>query len=58
MTKNEFDFETWFDQLAMHVLDRTGVEFRDEESVREDYEKGRDMFDVVDEIAAEYGENE
>ena len=56
MTKNEFDFETWFDQLAMHVLERTGVEFRDADSVREDYESGRDMFDVADEISAEYGE--
>ena len=56
MTKNEADFETWFENLAMHVLDKTGVEFRDEDSVREDYEAGRDIFEVADEIAAEYGE--
>lgn len=55
MTKNEFDFDTWFDSLAMMVLDETGVEFRDEESVRDDYEKGRNLADVAREIADEYG---
>ena len=58
MTKNEFDFETWFDSLSMMVLDATGVEFRDMESVRDDYEKGRNLADVADEIAAEYGDGE
>lgn len=56
MTKDEFDFETWFENLALHVSDSTGVDFTDMESVREDYENGRDMFNVVDEIVAEYGE--
>ena len=32
----------------------TGVGCRDQDAVRADYEAGRDMFDVVDEIAAEY----
>jgi len=36
------------------VLDRTGVTFRDEDSVRADYDEGRDVFDVIDEIVAEY----
>ena len=58
MTKNEFDFETWFDSLSMMVLDATGVEFRGMESVRDDYEKGRNLADVADEIAAEYGDGE
>jgi hypothetical protein len=56
MTKDEFDFGTWFDSLSMMVLDRTGIEFRDQESVRQDYEKGRNLADVADEIADEYGE--
>jgi len=56
MIKGEFDFETWFDNLAMMVLDKSGVEFRDEESVRGDYEAGKNCADVADEIAAEYGE--
>ena len=54
MTKNEFDFETWFDSMAAMVLDQCGVEFRDEESVRMDYEEGRNCADVAEEIAAEY----
>ena len=57
MTKSEFDFDTWFDNLAMMVLDKAGVEFRDQESVREDYEAGKNLADVADEIAAEYGED-
>jgi len=56
MTKSDFDFETWFDSLAMMVLDKTGVEFRDQDTVREDYESGRNLADVADQIAAEYGE--
>jgi len=55
MTKSDFDFDTWFDTLCIHVLDRAGVEFRDADSVREDYEQGRDVYDVIDEIVAEYG---
>ncbi len=54
MTKNEFDFETWFDSLAMMVLDISGVDFKDQDSVKEDYERGRNLADVADEIAAEY----
>ena len=39
MTKNDFDFETWFDSLAAMVLDGCGVDFRDVESVRGDYDE-------------------
>lgn len=56
MKKRDCDFDTWFDTLAIMVLDRCGVEYRDEESVRGDYEDGRDVYDVIDEIVAEYGE--
>lgn len=58
MTKSEFDFETWFDSVKMMVLDKCGVEFHDEESVRDDYEAGKNCADVADEIAAEYGDSE
>lgn len=58
MTKNDVDFDTYFSNIQMHVLDRVGVDFQDEDSVREDYEAGRDLFDVIDEICAEYGEND
>lgn len=56
MKKSEVDFETWFGALQAQVLDRTGVNFRDQESVRGDYDSNRDVHDVVDEIAQEYGE--
>ncbi len=56
MDKETFDFDTWFETLAIHVLERAGVEFRDEDAVRADYDNGRDVFDVIDEIVAEYGE--
>lgn len=56
MPRDEFDFETWFDTLCLQLLDRTGVEFRDEASVRGDYDAGRSVYDVIDEIAAEYGD--
>lgn len=55
MTKTEFDFNTWFETLSNQVLDRAGVEIADMDSVRADYDEGRDVFDVVDEIVAEYG---
>ena len=54
MTKNDFDFETWFDSLAAVVLDGCGVDFRDVESVRGDYDEGKNCADVADEIIAEY----
>lgn len=56
MTKNEIDFETWMDVIRVHVLDGAGVNFTEEDSVRDDYESGRDVYDVIDEIVAEYGE--
>lgn len=55
MTKTDFDFDTWFETLSNQVLDRTDVEITDMDNVRADYEDGRDVFDVVDEIVAEYG---
>jgi hypothetical protein len=54
MTNQEFDFETWFDHLAMMVLDLSGFALRDPDCVREDYEQGRNLADVAEEIAAEY----
>lgn len=54
MTKTEFDFDTWFGVLQSNVLDKSGVDFDDEDSVRGDYDAGRDVYDVIDEIAAEY----
>lgn len=58
MVKGEFDFETWFANIAIMVLDKTGVDFKDEESVRGDYEAGKNCSEVADEIAAEYGDGD
>jgi hypothetical protein len=58
MTNNDTTFDAWFDVLQFNVLDRTGHTFNDRESVREDFEDGRDVFDVADEISEEYGEDE
>lgn len=55
MVKGEFDFDTWFDNLALMVLDKCGAEFSDKDSVRDDYDAGKNCADVADEIAAEYG---
>lgn len=54
MTKNDADFDTWFDTVQMTVLDKSGFDLQDRDSVQDDYEGGRDAFDVADEIAAEY----
>ena len=54
MNKRNADFDTWFSTLSILVLERTGVDFNDEDSVKQDYEDGKDMFDVVDSIAEEY----
>jgi len=54
MTNEHFDFETWFDNLTIIISDRSGVDFQDEESVRADYDAGRDCAEVADEIADEY----
>lgn len=58
MIGDDFDFDTWFDTLSLLVLDGAGVEFRDQDSVRNDYETGRNVHDVADEIIAEYGGEE
>ena len=55
MTQTEVDFETWFSCLTMQVLDGTGVTFQDEDSVRGDYDNGRDVNEVAAEIIEEYG---
>ncbi|UCR75525.1 hypothetical protein PP742_gp41 [Alcaligenes phage vB_Af_QDWS595] len=46
-------FDTWFSTLQNALLDE-GIDFSDEDSVREDFEKGKNVFEVVDEIKEEY----
>ena len=54
MTKNDVDFDTWYSTLVPLVLDGSGVSFNDEDSVKDDYEQGKNVHDVADEIIAEY----
>lgn len=54
MTKNEVTFETWFDNLQLIVFDKAHVSFRDEAAARDFYNKGRNVFDVADEISTEF----
>lgn len=58
MTKQDLDFEVWFGVLQANVRYRTGVNFRDRDSVREDYDQGVSVYDVIDDICAEYGEDD
>ena len=53
MTKDVLDFEDWF-ELLVDNLTEEGISFKDSDSVREDYDKGRNIFDVVREIVDEY----
>lgn len=51
------DFDTWFETLVNLLADR-GVSFADRDAVQDDYEQGKDVHDVVDEIEAEYSDDE
>lgn len=56
MTRSDgVTFDDWFDNLQICILDFVGVDFYDTESVRQDYENDRNMYDVAQEIAIEYG---
>lgn len=54
MTKDQVDFDTWFYAMCMEILEATGVQFRDEDAVREDYDSGANCYDVAREIVDEY----
>jgi hypothetical protein len=56
MTKADADFDSWFSVLQVHLLDRIGLDFNDEAAVKGDYEEGRDVFDVIDEISEEHAD--
>lgn len=54
MINTDFDFEDWFATIALYVLDHSGFELRDQDSVRGDYDQGRSAIEVAEEISAEY----
>lgn len=49
------DFGMWFDNLCGLVLEKTGIDFQDKDSVQDDFDAGKHFADVADDIAAEYG---
>lgn len=55
MTKDDKSFDDWFDLLQLNLAD-AGIKFEDADSVRADYEDGKSMYDVLEDIKAEYGE--
>lgn len=58
MTNKDTDFETWFTCLQCNVLELSGFEFRDEDSVRDEYNNGDNVVDVAHAIADEYNSYE
>jgi len=53
MTNNDIDFAGWFEFLHMHLSER-GICFDNADSVIDDYEAGKNLFDVAEEIADEF----
>ncbi len=53
MDKFDTDFDTWFDCLCINLLD-AGIDFKDRDAVRSDYDDGQNMYDVVEAIVQEY----
>lgn len=56
MNIDTHDFDTWFETLVGLLADR-GVMFADRDAVEADYEQGKDVHDVADEIEEEYGDD-
>lgn len=53
MNHKNVDFEEWFEQLV-DLLSDEGISFSDQDAVRQDYDQGKSLFDVVDDIKREY----
>lgn len=54
MDNSQISFEAWFDLLGDLLKDEHGIDFRDSDSVRADYDEGKDVYAVVEDIRAEY----
>lgn len=48
------DFDTWFELLVTNLQEEHGIFFNDPDSVRDDYDQGKDVMVVVEEIREEY----
>jgi hypothetical protein len=56
MTMNQVTFETWYATICSIVKAATEITFSDEDSVRQDYEDGKDAYAVAQDIVREYQE--
>lgn len=54
-TKEELSFEEWF-KLLVKILDAREIIFRDPDAVIDDYEEGKTVETVANDITAEYNE--
>ena len=54
MNKDDISFESWFDIIVTEVKAKTGVQFRDRDSVQAEYNNGDDAYSVADSIVEEY----
>jgi len=55
MTRTEVDFDKWFLKLHLSLRGRIGMAFDVEETMaRKAYEAGRNVFDVIEEMAVEH----
>lgn len=54
MTKDETDFDTWYEFIKQEVDDRVNVEVQGPDSFRQQYADGDNAYDIVDEICSEY----
>lgn len=57
MTKNDFDFDTWFETVS-NMLAEHGIDFTDKDSVRADYDAGKNCATMVDELADQFFGND
>ena len=55
MTKDDVDFDVWFDEVELQLLD-DDIQFHDKDSVYDDYMNGMSVEDVVDNIIKEYSD--
>lgn len=54
MTKDETDFDTWYEFIKQEVDDRVAEEVPGPEDFRQQYADGDNAYDIVDEICSEY----
>lgn len=55
MSKDSLNFDDWFESLV-DILAIDSISFRDRDAVEDDYNSGRSVFEVAEEIKAEYAE--